>query len=588
MRAPSQQPVRVAVVMRTNWVACLALISTPLWAGWEAIGPFGGSAAVVQVDRHHLNTVLAATSHAQLFISEDDGGLWRNLPFPAELRATLHAFVVDHQTPGVFLVGLSSEDPEYSGIFRTTDGGRAWRRLTNPGLQEVWSIAIWRRDSRVIAAGTLDGIFLTRDGGESWEHTAAPGGFEPKPVVSLEFDPLDSNTLYAGTPHLAWKTVDRGVTWSPIHEGMLNDSDVFSILIDNRHHEKLFVGACGGIYRSLHGGEKWTRLRKAKGTSERTYQIAQHPLRPNILLAATASGLAKSVDGGVTWSGLSTRATRWIAFDPRHPDRIFVATDDEGIFRSDDLGEHLETVNRGFSNRRLSFLAESGNALYVGVHDSAGSSILRRMEQDNTWEAVRPAQSISNETPTVASPDSGLVPLVAVDRVAVSSISGESWTANLPSFVASSLKNLPFATSNRSLSGAIEDSINRTDDPGRTGQSRSRIYAMVTTEDHGLVAATSQGLMRSDFTGINWERVPGVLGSSTVTFVCKHPARAGVLFASQYGVIFVSKDDGRSWTQVREGALGGVSALLVVPGKPDRLFVLTESRGVYALRLGSE
>jgi len=549
-------------------VVCLALISTPLWAEWEAIGPFGGSAAVVQVDRHHLNTVLAATSNAQLFISEDDGGLWRNLPFPAELRATLHAFVVDHQTPGVFLVGLSSEDPQYSGLFRTTDGGRAWRRLTNPGLQEVWSIAIWRRDSRVIAAGTLDGILLTRDGGESWEHTAASDGFEPKPVVSLEFDPLDSNTLYAGTPHLAWKTVNGGVTWLPIHEGMLNDSDVFSILIDNRHHEKLFVGACGGIYRSLQGGEKWTRLRQAKGTSERTYQIAQHPLRPNILLAATASGLAKSVDGGDTWRGLSTQATKWIAFDPRHPDRIFVATDDEGIFRSDDLGEHLEAVNRGFSNRRLNFLAESGNTLYVGVHDSGGSSILRRMEEDNTWEAVRPAQLVPKEAPTAASPDSGLGPLVTVDNLAVSSISGESWTTN--------------------LSGDIEDSIYRTDDPGRTGQSRSGINAMVTTEDQGLLAATSQGLMRSDDAGMNWKPVPGVLGSSTVTFVCKHPAHAGFLFASQYGVIFVSKDDGRSWTQVREGALGGVSALLVVPGNPDRLFVLTESRGVYALPLGSE
>jgi len=247
-------------------------------------------------------------------------------------------------------------------------------------------------------------------------------------------------------------------------------------------------------------------------------------------------------------------------------------------------------VNRGFSNRRLNFLAELGNTLYVGVHDSGGSSILRRMEEDNTWEAVRPAQLVPKEPPTAASPDSGLGPLVTVDDLAVSSISGESWTTNLPSSVASSPKNLLFATSNRSLSGDIEDSIDRTDDPGHTGQSRSRIYAMVTTEDQGLLAATSQGLMRSDDAGMNWKPVPGVLGSSTVTFVCKHPALAGFLFASQYGVIFVSKDDGRSWTQVGEGALGGhaVSALVVVPGSPDRLFALTESRGVYALPLGSE
>jgi photosystem II stability/assembly factor-like uncharacterized protein len=65
--------------------------------------------------------------------------------------------------------GLSSDTSEFSGLFRTTDGGVTWRRLPDPNLKEVWSIAIWPRDSNVIAAGTLDGVFITRDGGETWE-----------------------------------------------------------------------------------------------------------------------------------------------------------------------------------------------------------------------------------------------------------------------------------------------------------------------------------------------------------------------------------------------------------------------------------
>ena len=84
--------------------------------------------------------------------------------------------------------------------------------------------------------------------------------------------------------------------------------------------------------------------------------------------------------------------------------------------------------------------------------------------------------------------------------------------------------------------------------------------------------------------------VPGVLGSGTVRAVCKHPTRAGFLFASQYGTIFGSKDDGRSWTPFGEGKQDGqaVSALLVLPGSPDRLYALTEGRGVYAIALESE
>jgi photosystem II stability/assembly factor-like uncharacterized protein len=90
------------------------------------------------------------------------------------LRATLHAFVVNRQVPGTFLAGLSSDIADFSGVFRTTDGGRTWKRLESPGLKEVWAIAIWPRDSRVIAAGTLDGVFLSHDGGETWKHFAAP------------------------------------------------------------------------------------------------------------------------------------------------------------------------------------------------------------------------------------------------------------------------------------------------------------------------------------------------------------------------------------------------------------------------------
>src|SRR3984957_17547893 len=230
--------------MKVNIAVCLATLSSPLWAGWDAIGPFGGSAAVVQVDSRHRGTVFAATSNAQIFRSDNGGDSWRPIPFPAQFRATLHAFVLDPQNvdsqnadpqnSGVYLAGLSSDTPEYSGIFRSADGGLTWKRISEGDLQAVWSIAIWPRDSRVLAAGTEDGVFVSRDAGENWSRVTLPGG-GPKPVVSLAFDPADSKILYAGTPHLPWKTVDGGATWNSIHTGMLDDSAVFSIHVDAGH-----------------------------------------------------------------------------------------------------------------------------------------------------------------------------------------------------------------------------------------------------------------------------------------------------------------------------------------------------------------
>src|SRR5262249_46519135 len=126
-------------------------------ADWEPLGPFGGSAAIVQVDRQ-ARTILAATSNAQIFRSNDDGNSWSLLPFPAQARATLHALAIDRRRPGVYLAGLSSDVPQYSGIIRTLDGGLTWERISVPSLRNVWSIAIWPEDSNVIAAGTEQGL----------------------------------------------------------------------------------------------------------------------------------------------------------------------------------------------------------------------------------------------------------------------------------------------------------------------------------------------------------------------------------------------------------------------------------------------
>ncbi len=377
----------------------LSLIgSLPVIAvGWDPIGPFGGSAVVVQVDRHS-GAVLAATDNAQLFRSTDDGNSWKPLAFPGQLRAMLHAFVVDPWAAGVYLAGLSSDSDQYSGILRTSDGGLTWKQLPDSRLKAVWSIALYAQDSRVIAVGTENGVLLSRDAGKTWEDLTPPANASMKPVVSLTFDPADPNTLYAGTPHLPWKTTDGGATWQSIHKGMLDDSDVFSILVDDRLRRRLYASTCGGIYRSLDGGANWVLLRQAGIASNRIYFITQHPSLPNVLFAGTAGGLIKSEDSGTTWRRMSMHSARSIAFDPVQPNRIFLATDDVGLFRSDDLGESMEAINDGFCNRNFKSLTGAGDTLYVSTLDSSESVILQRRGSHAAWQAVRMKVDLSTNT----------------------------------------------------------------------------------------------------------------------------------------------------------------------------------------------
>ncbi len=614
----------MGIAMRTSLATWLVALSSPLWAGWDAIGPFGGSAAVVQVDSHHRGTIFAATSNAQIFQSDDDGDSWRPIPFPAQFRATLHAFVVDPQNSGVYLAGLSSDTPEYSGIFRSADGGVTWKRISEGDLQAVWSIAIWPLDSRVLAAGTEDGVFMSRDAGENWSRVTPAGIRGPKPVVSLAFDPTDSKILYAGTPHLPWKTLDGGATWSSIHTGMIEDSDVFSIHVDAGRPLRVFASACSGIYRSSDAGEKWTKLIGAQGASYRTYQITQDPAHPNIVFAGTTSGLEKSIDGGTTWRRLSTQSTRSIAFDPARPGRIFVATDSEGLFRSDDLGETLHAINRGFCNRRLGSLAASGGTLYVNsIQNSPGGSILRMSDSEKTWGVV-PALTalIRTEVVRIISASSGSLYILTVNGVVVSNDGGRGWhEISAPSKSRLTDLLIPEADGHRLLLGS-EKGVFETDDAGQTWGPASlpevklnaqaiadpvfllsssgvgyetakhpaegyEIYGVVATDHNGFLAATSRGLMNSSEVEKAWQPLHGILDGSTVTAICKHPTRAGVIFASKFGVIFVSRDEGRSWKILPGGDDGTevVTELLMVPEIPDRIFALTRNRGVYSISL---
>ena len=189
-------------------VAVLAFISwTPLLDGTGIT--FTNPVTVVQADPHHQGTLLAGTAAALLFRSRDGADSWRPLPFPAALRATLHAVLIDPVKPHTYLVAVSSETPLYAGVFRSVDEGATWEQLSGLSQKQVWSLTSWAGDGRVIAAGAQDGVFISRDGGETWTPTSTQGSGGPRPVVSLAFDPANSAILYAGTPHLAWKTTQR-------------------------------------------------------------------------------------------------------------------------------------------------------------------------------------------------------------------------------------------------------------------------------------------------------------------------------------------------------------------------------------------
>jgi len=491
-------------------------------------------------------------------------------------------------------------------------------------------------DGEVIAAGAEDGVFLSRDGGEHWARISPESDPALKPVVSLAFDTTNSQIIYAGTPHLPWKTIDSGMSWEPAHTGMHDDSDVFSIHVDVTRPLRLFASACSGIYRSADQGVSWTKIPEASGASFRTYQITQDPTQPNVMFAGTANGLVKSVDRGLTWRRLFKYLTRSIAFDPARPGRIFVATG-ECIFRTDDQGESLDPINEGFCNRRVLSFAASGKVLLASsATGSAASRILRRTDSNSGWEnLVSGSELFGRQVIKIVPLDDERLYALTTDSLLLTADGGRTWAAISAPAITSKLTALLVQGDGDMILVGAEDGVYYSEDAGKTwlqarlpeGQlpirsliplgSRSvaaitrstvlvswdgidykavsspvggaEFYGLVAT-DKALLAATSLGLLRSDDLGASWRTTPGVLNGRTVSAISKHPTYSGVLFASCYGAVFRSVDDGHSWTSLTngEGEVSSIRELVVAAGMPDRLFAITHNQGVLRLPLQSE
>ena len=114
------------------------------------------------------------------------------------------------------------------------DGGKNWTRR-DAGLEDfsVRAIAIDPHDADFVLVGGLTGVYRCTDGGESWEQIS-----DQINVESLAIDPRTHDRIYVGTWRQGTRTDDGGKTWKLINNGMVLDTDMFSITIDRYNPDK--------------------------------------------------------------------------------------------------------------------------------------------------------------------------------------------------------------------------------------------------------------------------------------------------------------------------------------------------------------
>lgn len=599
------------------------------YSPWRATGPFGGEAEIVRTLPKVRDFVIAGSHNGLLFTSTNGGASWNNLFFPAQFAGVLHALEGDPRTMGTWFAGTESTNSWISGVYKTTDAGGSWTLLPATKGLAVWSLAMWPANPDWLAAGTSTGVYLSKDAGATWTHISKDGDPELRPVVSLAFHPSDGNTIFAGTTHLPWKTTNGGKDWESIHEGMLDDSDVFSIQVDPAKPSRVFASACSGVYGSANGAAKWSKLETPAGTF-RTYFVAIDPKHPETVFAGTTGGLLKSASGGRGWRKVSPEAVKSIAFDPFVAGRIFFASTTGGLLISRDGGDTVRESNVGFTNRNFTSLTGAGPELYASsVFETGSGGVYRTDNLGLRW--VHTGEPSTDQLLAVAADPAEAKVLYAAGyhTLLESRDGGITWKAasGPPGAQVSSLLAVAGGSGTTLLAGTGQGVFRRGANQiweqtssqsvgqlSRSGANRIVAFgsqgAMVSGDNgatwkscgqpqtaatwYGLafdagspqiaLSATPSGLYRSTNGCQSWTPVRRGLDSQTVSLVVFHPARAGEAYLSQGGKVFRSTDGGQQWSPLDEGAAGnsGPSSLFVLPAAPDRLFALFPRRGVFS------
>ena len=434
-----------------------------------------------------------------------------------------------------------------SGLFKTTDGGETWTRLKN-GIPEGplgrISVDAYRRKPGILYA-TIEAPVQAPAGGRGAGGAAAQTGAEPGPGAAPagglpggqagggrggQAAPLNTQ------PTGLYRSDDAGATWRKVNNANPRPMYFSKVRIDPNDPDIVYLGGVG-LHQSLDGG-KTIATDVAASTHDDVHAIWIDPANSDHVLIGNDGGLAVSYDMAKTWvflPNLPVGLFYHVSYDYATPFNVCGGMQDNYNW----CGPSAVRGAAGIANHHWATLQggdgfvvlQDPNEYRVVYSESQDGNMVRVDRVTGETVSIRPQPAPGEppyrwhwDTPLIHSPHDSKVIFAAANKVFRSPDRGLSWTVISPDLT--------------------------------TNVSRDEIVLMGVKNSETRIA-------RND----------GIAAWPSIVSLAESPRRPGLIYAgTDDGVLSVTKDAGKSWTNVFgkiTGVPAGIFVSEVVPSRFD-------------------
>lgn len=588
-----------------------------------------------------------------IFKSTDGGGTWVHIGLKDVQQ--VGRIVVHPQNPDiVFVAGMGRPygPNEERGVFRTTNGGRTWEKVLyidhdtgasvvelDPSDPRTLYAGLWEHREGPWENGSFSGpgtgLYKSTDGGSTWRRLTRGLPTDGWGPLFIGIAPSDSKRVYVTVSARGggglFRTDDGGESWSQVSSDPRLGGDV---RVHPENPDVVFVGTIAS-YRSDDGGRTWTSIKGAPGGDD--YQrIWINPEQPDIMLFTADQGATITVNGGRTWSSWYNQPTAQlyhVTTDNQFPYWIYGGQQESGA---------IGTASRG-NGGQISFRDWMG----VGADEYAyvapdplnpdiiyGGRVVRFDKRTGQTQNVAPEALRSGPLrnsrmlrtlPLLFHPADPTMLLFATNVLWRTTTGGQEWEVVSPDlsrrqpeipesvgdFATEDLERMPrrgviYAVGPSPLDvdtiwiGTDDGLVHRTRDGGRSWRDVTprelRSWDKVSQIDAGHFDADTAyiavnairrddprpHLYRTHDGGATWTpMVNGLQDAGPTNVVREDPKQAGVLFAGTERAVYFSIDDAESWQSLRRNMPASSIRDLVI--HDNDLVVGTHGRSIWVL-----